>query len=81
MEVKLFVRDDCPECPAARAACEGISNLSIYDVSDISGITEASLLGVTGVPSIVVVDSSGREIAAWRGTTPDPSDLRAVLAN
>lgn len=81
MEVKLFVREDCPECPAARAACDGISNLSIYDLSDIQGIAEASSLGVVSVPSIVVVDSSGHEIAAWRGTTPDPSDLRAVLAN
>lgn len=81
MEVKLFVRDDCPECPAARAACEGISNLSVYDVGDLRGIAEASLLGVASVPSIVVVDSSGREVAAWRGTTPDPSDIRAVLAN
>lgn len=81
MEVKLFVRDDCPECPAARAACEGISNLSVYDVGDIRGIAEASLLGIASVPSIVVVDSSGREVAAWRGTTPDPSAIRAVLAN
>ena len=81
MEVKLFVRDDCPECPAARAACEGIANLSVYDISDLTGIAEASLLGIASVPSIVVVDSAGREIAAWRGTTPDPSDLRAVLAN
>ena len=81
MEVKLFIRDDCPECPAVRAACEGISNLSVYDVGDLRGIAEASLLGVASVPTIVVVDSSGREVAAWRGTTPDPSDLRAVLAN
>jgi thioredoxin-like negative regulator of GroEL len=81
MEVKLFVREDCPECPAARAACEGISNLSVYDVNDIRGIAEASLLGVASVPTIVVVDSAGREVAAWRGTAPDPSDLRAVLAN
>ena len=81
MEVKLFIRDDCPECPAARAACEGISNLSVYDVGDLRAIAEASLLGVASVPTIVVVDSSGREVAAWRGTTPDPSDLRAVLAN
>ena len=81
MEVKLFVREDCPQCPAARAACEGISNLSIYDINDITGIAEASLLGVASVPSVVVVDSSGREVAAWRGTTPSPSDLRAVLAN
>jgi len=81
MEVKLFVRDDCPECPAARAACEGIANLSVYDIGDLSGIAEASLLGVSTVPTILVVDSSGREVAAWRGITPKPSDLRAVLAN
>lgn len=81
MEVKLFVREDCPECPAARRACEGIANLSIYDLADMHGITEAMALGVASAPSIVVVDSAGREIAGWRGTTPDPSDLRAVLAN
>ncbi len=81
MEVKLFVREDCPRCPAAREACEGISNLSVYDLSDMRGIAEASLLGVASAPSIVVVDSSGREVAGWRGITPDPSDLRAVLAN
>lgn len=81
MEVKLFVREDCPQCPAAMAVCEGISNLSVYDLSDMRGIAEASLLGVASTPSIVVVDSSGREVAGWRGTTPDPSDLRAVLAN
>lgn len=81
MEVKLFVREDCPRCPAAREACEGISNLMVYDLNDMRGIAEASLLGVATAPSIVVVDSSGREVAGWRGTTPDPSDLRAVLAN
>ena len=81
MEVKLFIREDCPRCPEAREACEGIANLSIYDLGDMHGIAEASLLGVAMAPSIVVVDSSGREVAAWRGTTPDPSDLRAILAN
>jgi len=81
MEVKLFVREDCPACPAARRACDGIANLSVYDLTDMRGIAEATLLGVEAAPSILVVDSSGREVAGWRGITPDPSDLRAVLAN
>lgn len=81
MEVKLFISEDCPECPAARAACDGIANLSVYDVGDLRGIAEASMLGVAAIPSIVVVDSSGREVAAWRGITPDPSAIRAVLAH
>lgn len=81
MEVKLFIREDCPECPAARRACEGITNLSVYDVGDMMGFAEASTLGVRDIPSIVVVDSSGREVAGWRGETPDPAAIRAVLSN
>ena len=81
MEVKLFIREDCPECPAAMRACEGISNLSVYDLSDLQGIVEASSLGIRLTPSVIVVDSSGREVAAWRGEAPDPSEIRAVLAN
>ncbi len=81
MEVKLFVRDDCPACPAARRACEGIADLSVYDLSDLEGLAVASALGVKNTPSVVVVDSAGREIAGWRGITPDPAEIRAVLAN
>lgn len=81
MEVKLFIRDDCPECPAAMRACEGIANLSVYDLSDLHGIVEASSLGVQATPSVVVIDSAGREVAAWRGEAPDASAIRAVLAN
>lgn len=81
MEVKLFVREDCPECPGALRACEGLANVSIYDISDFGGLAEASAHGVQVAPSILVIDSSGREVAAWRGVTPEPSAIRAVLAN
>lgn len=81
MEVKLFIRDDCPECPAALRACEGISNLRVYDLGDLQGMVEASSLGIMTSPSVVVVDSAGHEVASWRGEAPDPSEIRAVLAN
>lgn len=81
MEVKLFVRHDCPACTAAVHACEGLTNLSVYDIAEIDGIAAASSHSVRTTPSIVVVDSSGHEVAGWRGETPDPADLRAVLAN
>lgn len=81
MEVKVFIREDCPECPAALQACEGIANLSVYDLSEMHGMVEASAFGVRATPSVLVVDSSGREIASWRGEAPHASDIRAVLAN
>lgn len=81
MEVKLFVRDDCPKCPAAKRACEGIDNLRIYDVSSIDGLAEASFYGVMATPSVLVLDSGGHEVAAWRGEAPDPTALHIALAN
>lgn len=81
MEVKLFIRDDCPACPAAVRACDGIAELSVYDLTDPTGFAEASALRVDSTPSVLVVDSSGREVAAWRGEAPDASAIRAVLAH
>jgi hypothetical protein len=81
VEVKLFVRDDCPNCPAAMRACEGIAALSVYDIGELDGLAEASSWGVHVAPSVLVVDSAGNEIAAWRGEAPDATQLHAVLAN
>jgi len=81
MEVKLFVRDDCPRCPAAKKAVEGLQNVSVYDVDSIDGLAEASFHGVLSTPSVLVFDSSGREVAGWRGEAPDPGMLHSVLAN
>lgn len=81
MEVKLFVSDDCPRCPAAKRACEGIDNLRIYDIQSIDGLAEASFYGVMATPSVLVFDSSGHEVAGWRGEAPDPAALHTVLAN
>jgi hypothetical protein len=81
VEVKLFVKDDCPACAAASIACRDIANVSIYDLGDVDGLMAASAHRVRAVPSVLVVDSAGREVAAWRGEAPAAADLRAVLAN
>lgn len=77
----MFVDDECPLCPDAVRACEGIDDLHVFDVSRVEGMAEAAHHSVVEVPSIVVIDSDGREVAAWRGSVPEPGRLRAVLAN
>ncbi len=81
MEVKLFVREDCPRCPAAKQACQGVQNVQIYDVASVDGLAEASFYNVLATPSVLVLDSSGKEIAAWRGEAPDASAIHALMAN
>jgi len=80
MRVKLFVKDDCPKCPAAKHACDGLDSVEVYDLTDIDGLAEAAFHSVLSTPTVLVVDSSGTEVAAWRGEAPARAELRAVVA-
>lgn len=79
MRVKLFVKQDCPRCPEAKYACEGL-DVEVYDLSEVDGLAEAAFHSVLATPTVLVVDSSGSEIAAWRGQAPQRSALRAAVA-
>lgn len=81
MEVKLFIKQDCPRCPAAKKACEGLQSVSEYDVDSVDGLAEASFYGIMATPSVLVLDATGREVAGWRGEAPPVGDLHTLLAN
>lgn len=80
MNVKLFVKDDCPRCPAAKQALEGIDGVLVYNVDEIDGLAEASFYSILATPSALVVDSDGNEIESWRGVVPDRMRIRSLLA-
>lgn len=80
MQVKLFVKDDCPRCPAAKRACEGLDAVEVYDVSGIDGLAEAAFHNVLATPTVLVVDATGAEVASWRGEAPERSALLATVA-
>jgi hypothetical protein len=74
--IKLFVREECPLCPAAIRACEGFAGVEVYDLDHADGFAEAVSYGVISTPSVLVVDSEGREVAGWRGSAPERARLR-----
>lgn len=80
MRIKLFVKDDCPRCPAAKHACDGLDGVEVYDIMDVDGLAEAAFHSVLATPTVLVVDSSGTEVASWRGEAPERGALRAVVA-
>lgn len=79
MQIKLFVKNDCPRCPEAKYACEGL-DVEVYNLADVDGLAEAAYHSVLSTPTVLVVDSAGSEIAAWRGEPPLRADLRAAVA-
>lgn len=81
MKVKLFVKDDCPRCPAAKHACAGLDEVEVYDVGDVDGLAEAAFFNVMSTPTVLVVDASGTEIAAWRGEAPTRSEITSLIAS
>ena len=80
MHIKLFVKDDCPRCPAAKMAVEGLDDVEVFDVGEVDGLAEASFHSILATPSLVVVDSGGKEVASWRGEVPDRSSVRSLMA-
>ncbi|MDH4140846.1 MAG: thioredoxin family protein [Coriobacteriia bacterium] len=80
MRIKLFVKDSCPRCPAAKHAVSEFDVVDVYNIDDIDGLAEASYHSVLSTPSILVVDSAGNELGAWRGDVPDPAQLRQLMA-
>lgn len=80
MRIKLFVKDNCPRCPAAKHACEGLDAVDVYDLGEMDGLAEAAFHNVMSTPTVLVVDSGGSEIAAWRGEAPERHALRQHVA-
>lgn len=81
MNVKLFVKDNCPRCPAAKRTCEGLEPLEVFNIDEVDGLAEAAFYSVLATPSIVVVDASGSEVASWRGEVPERGQIESLLAN
>jgi hypothetical protein len=80
MNVKLFVKDDCPRCPRAKRECEGLDALEVYDVASVEGLAEAAFYGVLATPTVLIVDRTGAEVASWRGEAPGRADIFTYLA-
>lgn len=80
MHIKLFVKEDCPRCPAAKRALDGLDNVQVFDVGDMDGLAEASYHSILSTPSVLVLDSTGREVRGWRGEVPSNADVRGVIA-
>ena len=80
MEIKLFVKENCPRCPAAKQAVRDLDQVQVYSVDEIDGLAEASFHSILATPSLIVIDSSGKEIESWRGEVPDPDRIKALIA-
>jgi len=81
VDVKLFVKDECPRCPAAKQVCEGFERVEVFDVTSADGLAEASFYSVLSTPAVLVIDSDGAEVAGWRGEAPDRSTLTSILTS
>jgi len=80
VNVKLFVKHDCPRCPAAKQALDGLEGVLVYNVDEIDGLAEASFYSILATPSALVVDADGNEIESWRGVLPDRVAIRNLMA-
>ena len=74
-KVKVFWKNNCPKCPAAKALVSGSGNAELFNLDEVEGMAEGAFYGVMSTPSIIVTDSGGQELAAWRGEVPSKKDI------
>ena len=83
MIVKIFWQENCSHCPSTKKLGkilekEGVK-VEYYDVNTTDGLAEAMFYDVLSTPSLIVANDEKKEIAAWRGETPNLKDVKIFL--
>lgn len=84
MELKVFVKNDCPNCPPAKDLAEEIKEeeklkVEIFNVDEAGGLAEAQFYNVLATPSLVLCDDSDEEIVSFRGDVPSKETIYQAI--
>ena len=80
MELKVFIKEDCPNCPAAKEVASQFPFSKIFSLDDTEGLAEAAFYSVLCTPSLILVDDNDRVVRAWRCHVPRPSEIANYAA-
>ncbi len=80
MQLKVFVKDDCPNCPAAKEVANQFPFSRLYNLDEAEGLAEAAFHSVLCTPSMVLVDDQEMVIQSWRCHVPRPTEIANYAA-
>lgn len=75
MQLKVFVKENCPNCPAAKEVASQFPFSKLYDMDNAEGLAEAAFHSVLCTPSMVLVDDHEMVLQSWRCHVPRPADI------
>ena len=83
MVVKIFWEENCTKCPHARRLGQQLQSMGhkvvFLNVKDQNGIDQAIYHDVLSTPSVVIADTTNREIASWKSSTPRVDEVIKYL--
>lgn len=80
MQLKVFVKDDCPNCPAAKEVANQFPFSRLFNLDEAEGLAEAAFHSVLCTPSMVLVDDQEMVIQSWRCHVPRPTEIANYAA-
>jgi hypothetical protein len=80
MQLKVFVKEDCPNCPAAKEVANQFPFSRLYNLDEAEGLAEAAFHSVLCTPSMVLVDDQEMVIQSWRCHVPRPTEIANYAA-
>jgi hypothetical protein len=78
VELKVFVKDSCPNCPAAKEVAGQFSFSRLFDLDKPDGLAEAAFYSVLSTPSMVLLDDQGNVLKTWLAYVPRPNEIAKV---
>jgi len=83
MVVKIFLQEGCGHCPSAKKLGKELEGNDVkveyHDVNTPDGLAEAMFYDILSTPSLIITDGKKKEIAAWRGESPNMEDVKKFL--
>ena len=84
MIVKIFWQENCSRCPTVKELGKKLERNGIkveyHDVSTADGLAEAMFYDVLSTPSLIITDDEKKEMAAWKGETPNVKEVKKFFS-
>ena len=88
LTVKIFGKPDCELCKNTIHKFEyfldhwGVADgveVEYFDMTSPDGLTEAMMHDASAVPTTVIFDEAGKELARWEGAVPPSSEFKPLV--
>ena len=89
-QIHVYGKDGCAKCVSTKAKLNHLLNkwgvgdkveFGWFDMATEDGVTEGAFNDVSEIPTTLLVDDAGAELARWESEVPPSAKIKELLAS